>query len=104
MPKKERVQCAIRLYEDTYKKVKAKVIEDKITVQILGELLYNAYLKNNKEVMRLVRKRSDERNSSKRRYSLDEIERDKLLRLIEEDYSPLRDDIDKVVSEMENEE
>jgi hypothetical protein len=97
---KDKVQCAIRLYKDDFIKVKTKVIEDNISLQVLGEVLYGAYLKNNKEIMRLVKRRADERHTNKRKYSLDEVERDELLRLIEKEYSPLKE----AIQEIENEE
>lgn len=103
MPVKDKVQCPIRLYKDQYDKIKAKMVDDKLSFQKLSEILFTAYLKNNKEVMRLVRKYVDEKDEKKRRFNLDSIEREELLRLIEEEHSPLKD-VNQAVQEMKDEE
>lgn len=102
MSVKDKVQCQLRLYEDQYKKVKLKIVEDRITFQKLGEVLFEAYLSNNKEVLRLVRRHSNAKYSKKRRHELTFIERDELLRKIEKEHSPLRKLEQEAVEELNN--
>ena len=99
MASKEKIQCPVRLYKDQYKKIKAKVIEDQITFQKLAEVLFNAYLKNNKEIARLVQKYGDEKNSKRRRFGLNSAEKEELLRMIEKECSPLYD-LQKTIEEI----
>lgn len=99
---KDRILCPIRLYEGQYKKIKVKVAEDNISFQKLAEVLMSAYLKNNKEIKRLVAEYSDIRNSKRRRYELNEIEKSEILRKIEEEYSPLRN-LEEAIEEIEDE-
>jgi replicative superfamily II helicase len=88
--KDTRQQVIIRLYPDIYGKVKAKVIQDKLSIQKLAEILFDAYLKNNKEVCRLVEKYADQKHAKRRRFSLNEEEADEFMRRIEmENISPL---------------
>lgn len=49
-----------------------------------------AYLKGNKHIKELLKQYSDVKNDKKRRNSLDDLEANEILRLIEEEYSPLR--------------
>lgn len=85
-----RVQTPIRLYESDYKRIKDKVVQDKLTFQKLVEVLLLEYVKGNKEMQKIVNKFADENNAKKRRYVLDDVESNELLRMIEENYSPLR--------------
>jgi len=98
----EKKQCPIRLYPDNYDRIKIKVAQDQITFQKLGEIVFDAYLKNNKEIMRLVRKYADEKNSSKRRYTYTDLEADEILRQIEKN-SPLAM-IEQAQKELDDEE
>jgi len=85
------------------KSLKAKVAEDKVSIQKFGELMVSYYLKGNKEISRIVKKYSDEKHTTKRRYSLDELEAAELLDRIEKDFSPLRD-IEEALEEIERDE
>ncbi len=88
---KKRQQCPIRLHEDVYERVKAKTVLDKVTFQKLIEIVLRAYLKDNKEIMRLVKKYSDEKYLRKTRHNaFTELEEEELLRRLEE-ASPLSD-------------
>lgn len=98
MSVKDKIQCPIRLYESDYKRIKEKVVQDKVTFQKVVEVLLLAYIKGNKEIQNIVSKYADEKNAKKRRYSLDEVEVNELLRYIEEEESPLRD-LDKLAKE-----
>ena len=89
--KKVIVQCSFRISKDKMDTLKAKVAHDQISIQKFGALMVSYYLRDNKEIMRIVNKFADENNSKKRRHTLDELEADKLLELIEEKYSPLSD-------------
>jgi hypothetical protein len=99
---KNKKQTPLRLYPDQIINIKAKIVEDKITFQKLGEILFGAYLKNNKEIMRLVKKYADEKYARKRRYTFDEMEADELLRKIENEYSPLKE-FNTIMEDIENE-
>ena len=90
MAVKDKIQTPIRLYESDYLKIKEKIVHDKVTFQKLVEVLLLAYIKGNKDIEHIVTKYADEKNSKKRRYSLDEVEANELLRMIEEEHSPLR--------------
>lgn len=102
MAVKDKLQCPIRLYESDYLKIKEKIVVDKITFQKLVEVLLLAYIKGNKEIQNIVNKYADEKNAKKRRYSLDEIETNELLRVIEEEHSPLRH-LEKLSKEVKDE-
>ena len=89
--KDTRQMIPLRLYPDVHEKIKAKVVQDKLSVQKLGEILFTAYLQGNKEIARLVERHADEKHAKRRRYSLDEAEADEFLRKIElENISPLQ--------------
>jgi len=83
-------QHPVRIYRDTWEKLKVKTDTDGLSFQKLTEILLQAYLKGNKEVTRLVTSFAEKKGLRKNRSSLDEMEADELLRLIEEEYSPLR--------------
>lgn len=100
--KPERVLCPVRLPKADYDAIKAKVMEDHLTFQKLLELLLLAYLKDDKYIKDLVKVHSDVKNDKKRRFHLDEIEANELLRLIEEEYSPLRS-LEKAKEEIKKE-
>lgn len=65
-------------------------MDDHLTFQRLVEVLLRAYLKDNKHVKELVKQYSDVKNDKKRRNQLDDLEANEILRLIEEEHSPLR--------------
>jgi hypothetical protein len=65
-------------------------MEDHLTFQKLVEVLLYAYLKDNKHIKEIVKQFSDFKNDKKRRNQLDDLEANEILRLIEEEYSPLR--------------
>lgn len=90
MSVEEKKQCQIRLYPEQIDKIKAKVVQDKITFQKLAEILFGAYLKGNKEINRLVQKYADDKYSRQRRYSLTESESEELLRKLEMNHSPVK--------------
>jgi len=102
MSSKEKVQCSFRLYPDTYDKLKVKVTKDRVSIQKLFDVLTKAYMRNHKEIMKIVERHADETNSKKRRYSLDEMESEELLRLIEKEYSPARH-LEQAIEELKNE-
>ena len=95
-------QKLVRLHPDQIVKLEAKLELDNISYQKLSELLIKAYMKDNKEIMRMVKSYVEEKGT-KRKSSLNELERDELIRLLEEQYSPLRD-LELAVKEFDNEE
>jgi len=101
MPVSEKKQCPIRLYPDQIKKIKAKVMQDKLTFQKLAEILFSAYLKDNKEIKRLVQRHADEKYARRRRYQLTDMEAEELLRRIAKE-SPYSE-IDEAMEELDDE-
>jgi hypothetical protein len=87
---RKREQHPVRIYNDTWEKLKVKTKSDGISFQKLTEVLFTAYLKKNKEINRLVKAFVEKKGQRKNRQGLDEMEADALLRLIEEQHSPLR--------------
>ena len=75
-------QCQIRFYPDEFERIQLKAKEDGLNYQQLGELLFGAYLKSNKEVMRLV-KRFVMSKKDKTPSRFDDMERNDLFRLLE---------------------
>jgi superfamily I DNA and RNA helicase len=86
----KRVQTLFRLFEDDLETFKAKVVGDKVSLQKVMEALVKEYLKDNKEVMKIVRKYANIRNDKRRRYSVDELEAGAIMKRLQE-VSPLRD-------------
>ena len=99
---KKRELHPLRVYRDDWEKIKVKTQADGLSFQKLTEVLLRAYLKNNKEIKRLVKDFVDKNGTRKARSGLDEMEADELLRLIEEKHSPLRL-IHEVDEEMDDE-
>jgi hypothetical protein len=102
MSSKEKVHMIFRAYADTRDKINAKSKEEGLSSQKVFDTLFGAYLKNNPSIMKLVDKAIVEKGERKKG-KLDSTERDELFRLIENEYSPLRD-LDKAVQELEEEE
>jgi hypothetical protein len=100
---RKREQHPVRVYSDTWEKLRVKTKADGINFQKLTEVLITAYLKNNKEIKRIVANYVEKKGTRKNRTGLDEMEADHLLRLIEEKHSPLRF-MEKVSEEIEYEE
>lgn len=108
MSSKDKIQAPVRLYPDQYEKIREKVRYDGLSYQKLAEILFKLYLKNNKEVMKHVEKFVEQKGNRKNRPMLDEMESDELLRVIEENYSPLREDredrsVEEIIEEIEDE-
>lgn len=99
---KYKCQCPIRLYRSDYIKIQDKCNHDQITFQKLVEVLVHAYLKDNKEIMVLVKKYTDSYSDKRKRFVLDEAESNELLRIIEEDHSPLRN-LERISEEVKKE-
>jgi hypothetical protein len=87
---RKREQHPVRIYSDTWEKLKVKTSADGISFQKLTEVLFTAYLKKNKEITRLVRDFVDKKGTRKQRAGLDEMEEEEILRLIEEQHRQLR--------------
>ena len=100
MSAKDKKQAPIRLYPEKYQKIKERLEEDGLSFQKLAETLFDAYLANNKEILRLVGKRIEDRGNKNH---LDSTEREELMRIIEKEHSPLRDLLEKI-REIEDEE
>jgi len=98
---KEKQLCPIRLHRDQYLKLRAKLEGDGLSFQKFTEVIFIAYLKNNKEIKRLVDNFVSSKGEKQKRTDLNEIERDELLRIIENEYSPLRE-LKQVVEEVAN--
>jgi len=90
MAAREKKQCQIRFYADEFEKIQEKAKLDGLSYQQLGDVLFSAYLRDNKHVRKLVDKFVESKNKKDRKFRLDDIERNELLRLIEEEHSPLR--------------
>lgn len=90
MKSSDKHQKLVRLPPDQIIKLEAKLKLDNITYQKLTELLIKAYMKDNKEIMRIVKKYVEEKGT-KRKSSLNELEKDELYRILEDQYSPMRD-------------
>lgn len=103
MTQRQKKQCPLRFHEDIYKKIREKAETDGLNYQQLGDLLFGAYMKNNKEVMRLVRRFADDQKNKNKKGRLSSLEKDELFRLIETKYSPLSD-LERTIKEIENEE
>jgi len=95
-------QAPLRFMPDDWKKIKAKMVVDKITYQKLGEILFKAYMRNNKEIMKLVLKYADDKENKKKRYGVTELEAEEILKYAEQ-HSPLSD-FDEAIKELEDEE
>jgi len=83
-----RKQVPVRVWQDDWIKIQAKLKEDKLTYQKLVEVLLRAYIKDNKDVKKLVKRFSSEKLERKRRYGLTDIEAENLLKETE-NHSPL---------------
>lgn len=90
MAAKDKKQCQLRFYTDIYDKIKNKLDADGMNYQQLGDLLFGAYLKNNREVTRLVKQFTENKKGKRKRNQLSEKEKDDLFRMIELNHSPLR--------------
>lgn len=89
MSARDKKQCQIRFYADEFERIQDKCKEEGINYQQLGDVLFGAFLKNNKEIMRLIHKFVESRNSNDRTNLLDDLERNELFRLLESQ-SPLK--------------
>jgi hypothetical protein len=94
-------QKLVRLTTDQIARLEAKLEIDNISYQKLSELLIRSYLKGNKEIMRMVKAYVDQKGS-KRKNSLNELEKDELYRVLEDRYSPMKD-LEEAMGELENE-
>lgn len=101
--RQNRVQCPFRLSKDKLLKVKVKIKEDSISFQKLMEIMLNAYLRNNKEIMKMVNKYASDKHVKRRRGELSDFEYENVLSIIEEKHSPLRD-LELATKELEEEE
>jgi hypothetical protein len=101
--KTRRVQLIVRIYPDIKEQLLAKLQLDGLSFQSMFEVLTTAYLKNNKETQRLVEKFAESKKNKKKKNELNDMERDELLRVIEREYSPLRD-LEGAIKETEEEE
>lgn len=79
-----------RLFPEDLLKIQQKIVQDKVTFQKLVEVLLLAYLKDNKEIKKIVAKYADEKSSKRRRNHLNDVEVNDLLKYIEEEESPIR--------------
>lgn len=96
--KKEIVQCSFRIRNKQMEALKKKTHRDGINIQKFGELMVKYYLKDHKPIMSIVEKYVQE-NTGKKKAVMDEIEVDKLLEIIENEFSPLRD-VEKALEEI----
>lgn len=99
----ERVLVPFRACKEDYDKCKIKLAEDHLTFQKVMEVLFLAYMKNNKHIREMVMKFSNEAYDKKRRYELDALEINEIRQLIESDHSPLRL-LEKISEEVKNQE
>jgi len=99
----EKKQVILRLYPEDIPKIYEKAKNDGLSFQKVAEVLFRAYLRGNKEIMKLIAKRVEELGNKKKDGPLDSMERDELFRRIEKEYSPLRD-INAAMEELDEEE
>ena len=102
MTAKEKKQCQLRFHADTYEKIREKAEHDNLNFQQLGDVLFMAYLKDNREIMRLIKRFVESKKGGKRKQQLNELEKDELLRLIENKYSPLGE-LERNIRKIDNE-
>jgi len=102
MSQREKKQCPLRFHQDIYVKIREKAESEGLNYQQLGDLLFGAYLKNNREVMRLVKRFAENQKDKNKKNKLSDIERDELFRLIETEYSPLGD-LERTIKGIEDE-
>lgn len=102
MKASEKKQCPLRFQRDIYDRIREKAELDGMNYQQLGDLLFGAYLKGNREISRLVRRFTEEQKRKKGKNSLNEMEKSELFRLIETEHSPLGD-LERAIKEQESE-
>ncbi len=88
MAARDKKQCPLRFHAEEFDRIQRKCKEEDVNYQQLGEVLLGAFLKNNKECMRLVRKFAKSKRGDKK--NLNELEKDELFRLLENN-SPLNE-------------
>ncbi len=88
MAARDKKQCQLRFYPDEFNRIQQKCKEEDLNYQQLGDVLFGMFLKNNKHVMKMVRKYVDSKSSNSKEHLLDEGEKNELFRMLEE-YSPL---------------
>jgi hypothetical protein len=101
MAQKDKKQCPLRFDEDIYTQIREKAETDGLNYQQLGDLLFGAYLRNNREIRRMV-KRFVEQRSGKKKETLSDVEKYELFDLIENQHSPLSS-LERAIKEKENE-
>ena len=74
-----------RFHPETYDALEVKLKHYNITFQKLGELLFGAFLRGNREVERIVERYLDNLNRYKVKTALDPLEMEMLMSKIEED-------------------
>jgi hypothetical protein len=102
MSSKDKKMVPIRVYPDKYQKLTDKLKEAGLSLQKFTEVLIDAYLKNNKEIMRLVGQRVEDKKNKKNSNELDDEEREEVFRVIEKEYSPLRE-VNEAIEEIDDE-
>jgi predicted DNA binding CopG/RHH family protein len=99
----EKKQVIIRMYPDDIAKIHERLKEDGLSFQKFSEVLFSAYLRGNKEILKLIAKRVEEKVNKRETGGLDDTEREELFRRIEKEYSPLKD-LDEAMQEIDDEE
>lgn len=97
-------QKLCRLHPDQIIKLELKLETDNITYQKFSEVVIKAYMRNNKEIMRLVKNFVEEKGT-KKKTALNEYEKDELSRIIEEQYSPMKEfgELNEALGDLEDE-
>lgn len=90
MSAKEKKQCMLRFYSDEFDKILTKAKNDGLNYQQVGDILFSAYLNNNKEVMRLIRNFAESKQKVGPTFELDYVEKTEIFRVLETN-SPLVD-------------
>ena len=85
---RDKKQCQIRFYADEFDRIQKKCKEEGLNYQQLGDVLFGAFLKNNKHIMRMVSKFVESKHSKDRKYLFNELDKNELFRMLEEQ-SPL---------------
>lgn len=85
----KRILIPLRLYESDKNLLDKKVVEDKISMQKVIEVLVCQYLKDNKAIKEIIKEYTDQKYARKEATEFSEYEEDDLLRKIER-LSPLK--------------
>jgi hypothetical protein len=100
MVAKDKIQRPVRFYPSRWQRIKEKIAKDDMSFQKLCDVMLDAYMKNNKEIRRLVEQHK-KRNKIEKKNGFTDDEADYIFSQIES-VSPLND-MDQAMLELEEE-